>query len=270
VSEEFISNEQSAVVSTDPKPKWLNIVLDINGILCHYMEKKATNRMPFVNSVQQGTHSSTVPTFVGPKAVFTRPGLHEFLTAISKFAARVIIWSSMKRSTVEDIVHYLFRGLPQPFEVLGQDSCRKIKIYRGKYLKVIGGSKEIFLKNLSEALFVGSTQLDEENTIIIDDSPEKCVCNDRGNCLFLETWSPLGVADDFLVRTLGQWLLRLYTDCTRGQLRDFVNRNRIGVPPLAANSEVLIHIANGMALLSRNLHEKYEILGVSGLEIPKY
>jgi hypothetical protein len=136
----------------------------------------------------------------------------------------------MKRSTVEEIVHYLFRGLPQHFEVLGQDSCRKIKIYRGKYLKVIGGSKEIFLKNLSEALFVRSTQLDKENTIIIDDSPEKCVCNDRGNCLFLETWSPLGVADDFLVRTLGQWLLQLHTDCTHGQLRDFVNRNRIGFP----------------------------------------
>jgi hypothetical protein len=113
----------------------------------------------------------------------------------------------MKRSTVEEIFHYLFRGLPQPFEVLGQDSCRKIKIYRRKYLKVIGGSKEIFLKNLSEALFIGSTQLDEETTIIIDDSPEKCVCNDRGNCLFLETWTPQGVADDFLVRTLGQWLL---------------------------------------------------------------
>jgi hypothetical protein len=176
----------------------------------------------------------------------------------------------MKRSTVKEIVHYLFRGLPQPFEVLGQDNCRKIEIYRGKYLKVIGGSKEIFLKNLSGALFVGSTQLDEENTIIIDDSPEKCVCNDRGNCLFLETWSPLGVADDFLVRTLGQWLLRLHTNCTRGQLRDFVNRNRIGVPPLAANSEVLVHIANGMALSSRNLHEKYEILGVPGFEISKY
>jgi hypothetical protein len=270
VSEEFVPNEQSAVVSTDPKPKWLNIVLDINDILCHCMEKKATNRMPFVNSAQQGIHSSTVPTFVRPKAVFTRPGLHEFLTAISKFAARVIIWSSMKRSTIEEIVRYLFRGLPQPFEVLGHDSCRKIEIYRGKYLKVIGESKEIFLKNQSKALFRGSTLLDEENTIIIDDNPEKCVCNDRENCLVLETWSPLGVADDFLIRTLGQWFLRLHTDCSCGQLQDFVNRNRIGVPPLAANSEVLVHIANGMALLSRNLHEKYEILGVPSFEIPKY
>ena len=162
------------------------------------------NRMPFVNSVLQRIHVSTVPTIVGPKAVFTRPGLHEFFTMISKFAARAIIWSSMKRSTVEEIVHYLFRGLPQPFEVLRQDNYRKIEIYQRKYLKKIGGSKQIFLKNLSKALFVASTQLDEENTIIIDDSPKKCVCNDRGNCLFLKTQTPLGVVDDFLIHTLGQ------------------------------------------------------------------
>jgi hypothetical protein len=105
-------------VSTGP-PKWLNVVLDINGILCHCMEKKAANMMPFVNSMQQGIPSSTVPTIVESKAVFTRLGLHEFLSAISKFAAKVIIWSSMKRSTVEEIVHYLFCGLPQSFEVLG-------------------------------------------------------------------------------------------------------------------------------------------------------
>jgi hypothetical protein len=85
----------------------------------------------------------------------------------------------------------------------------------------------------------------------------------------VESWSPLSVADDFLVRTLGPWLLRMHTDCTRGQLWDFVNKNRIGVPLLAANSQVLVHIANGMALSSRNLHEKYEILGVPGFEIPK-
>ena len=200
---------------------------------------------------------------------FMCPGLYEFLTTISKFAVRIIIWSSMKKSTVEEIVHYLFRDLLQPFEVLGQDNCRKIKIYQGKYLKVIGGSKEIFLKNLSKAFFIGSIQLDEENMIIIDDSPEKCVCNDRRNCLFLETWTPLVVADEFLVCTLRQWLLQLHTDCTHRQLWDFVNRNRIGVPPLAAYSQVLGHIVKGMALSSRNLYKKYEILGVPSFEILK-
>jgi hypothetical protein len=70
VSEEFVPNEQSSVVSIGP-PKWVNIILDINGILCHCMEKKAPNMMLFMNSVQQGIHLSTVPTIVGPKAVFT-------------------------------------------------------------------------------------------------------------------------------------------------------------------------------------------------------
>jgi hypothetical protein len=50
VSEEFVPNEQLSVVSIGPL-KWLNVVLDINGILYHCMEKKAANRMPFVNSV---------------------------------------------------------------------------------------------------------------------------------------------------------------------------------------------------------------------------
>jgi hypothetical protein len=95
------------------------------------------------------------------------------------------------------------------------------------------------------------------------------VCNDRRNCLFLEARNLLGIVDYFLLRTIGPWLLRLHTDCTREQLRDFVNKNHIGILPLAANSQVLLHITNGMALSSRNLHEKYEILGIPGFEIPK-
>ena len=101
---------------------------------------------------------------------------------------------------------------------------------------MISGYKEIFLKYLSKALFIGSTHMDKDNAIIIDDSPEKCVCNDRGNYLFLETCTLLDIADDFFVCTLGQWLLRLHIDCTCGQLQDFINKNRIGVPPLAVNS----------------------------------
>ena len=105
VSEEFVLNEQSAIESTNPKPKWLNIVLDINGILYHCMDKKATKRMLFVNSMHQRIYSSTAPTIVGLKAIFMWPSLLEFFTAISKFVARVIIWSSLKKSTIKEIVH---------------------------------------------------------------------------------------------------------------------------------------------------------------------
>jgi hypothetical protein len=51
VSEEYIPKGVSSVVSTSPT-KWLNIVLDINGILCHCMEKAATRGMLFVNDVK--------------------------------------------------------------------------------------------------------------------------------------------------------------------------------------------------------------------------
>ena len=202
----------SSIVSTRPL-KWLNIILNINGILYHCMEKAATRGMLFVNDVKQGIHSPTVPTIVGPKAIFTHLGLHEFLSTISKFAARILIWSSMKRSTVEKIVQYLFRGLPLPFDILGQVSCRRIETSWGKYLTVITGLKEIFLKVLSEKLFIGSKRMDNHNTIFIDDGLEKCVCNDSGNCLFFETWNPLDASDDFLLRSLALWLLNVHKNC---------------------------------------------------------
>jgi hypothetical protein len=89
VLKEYVPKGVSSIVLTNP-PKWLNIVLDINGILCQCMEKVATNRMPFVNDVRDGIHSSTVSTIVGPKSIFMRPGLLQFPTAISKFVAHVV------------------------------------------------------------------------------------------------------------------------------------------------------------------------------------
>lgn len=107
-----------------------------------------------------------------------------FIT-ISKFITCVFIWDSMKRSTVEELIDYLFHGLLLSFEIFRQINYRMIETPWSKYLKVIGGSKEIFLKNLSETLFIESAQINREYTIIIDDNLTKCVCNDNGNCLFL-------------------------------------------------------------------------------------
>ena len=87
---------------------------------------------------------------------------------------------------------------------------------RGKYLTMIGRSKEIFLKVLSEKLFIGSTCIDSPNTILIDDSPEKYICNDSRNCLFLETWNLLDASDDFLLHSLAPWLLNVHKNCSRG------------------------------------------------------
>jgi hypothetical protein len=63
--------------------------------------------------------------------------------------------------------------------------------------------------------------------------------------------------------------LRLHIDYSCGQLRNFINRNWIGICTSVADSQVLLLIANGMAMSSRNVHANYEILGFFGFEIPK-
>jgi hypothetical protein len=136
--------------------------------------------------------SSTVPMIVGPKGVYTPPGLAQFLVRIREITAHIIIWNFMKRSTVEDVVKYLFNGLPQPFEILGQESYGKIEISQGQYLKGLTGAKEIFLKTLLDSIFSSgsdTTLFGSNNTILIDDSPEKSVCNETGNEIFVKSWT---------------------------------------------------------------------------------
>jgi hypothetical protein len=91
------------------------------------MEKASTKRMPLKYDVKVEIHLSMVPTIVRPKAVFTRPCLFEFLRETRKFVARVIIWSSMKRSTIEQIIEYLFQDLPWPYEILGRGYCASVE-----------------------------------------------------------------------------------------------------------------------------------------------
>jgi hypothetical protein len=74
VLKEYVPKGVSSVVLTSP-PKWLNIILDTINILCHCMEKAATNKMPFVNDVRDGTYSPTVPTIVALKEIFMHVGL---------------------------------------------------------------------------------------------------------------------------------------------------------------------------------------------------
>ena len=45
-------------------------------------------------------YSSKIPTLVGPKGVYCHPRMREFLKCVSDFATRIVVWSSMKRTTL--------------------------------------------------------------------------------------------------------------------------------------------------------------------------
>ena len=91
----------------------------------------------------------------------------------------------MKRTTVKWVARYLFHDLPPPFAVLGQNHCKNIEIGDGQFFLSFNENKLIFLKVMPEQLFncaAAAWPFNNDNTVLVDDSPEKSVCN---KCNFL-------------------------------------------------------------------------------------
>ena len=171
----------SFAIGCRPSSKWLNTVLDLNGVLCQCVERSAAARHGRSFFKDQHLYSSRVPTLVGPKGVYCRPRVHQFLRLLSNFATHIVIWSSIKRTTVERVAGYLFHDLPPPFAVLGQNHCRNIEIGNGQFVLNFNENKLIFLKVMPEQLFnrtAASWPFNNDNTVLVDDSPKKSVCNE--------------------------------------------------------------------------------------------
>ena len=101
-----------------------------------------------------------------------------------------------------------------------------------------------------------------DNTILIDDSPEKGVCNESGNAIFLESWSRNEPERNYLLDTFAPWLTRLNTHCMPGFLWEYVDQNRIGCSALAMDDPLLLHMMRGMALFAKNFGVHYNVVGV--------
>nr|PNR52963.1 hypothetical protein PHYPA_009338 [Physcomitrium patens] len=213
--------------------KWLNVVLDLNGILC-VCEDWKSNRSTKQYSNSLAPHSATIGAIVAMKAVYVRPNCLNFLAELGKIA-RISVWSSMKSSNIQGVVNYLFPKEMLPGLVLGQDSCTIIRFRdssgRLTTFMVPRTHKELFLKNL-DTLFSGYKGIfNSENTIIVDDSPLKHIMNDSKNALLPNSWSNDGNGnrDTFLLRTLLPWFQRLHLARDQG-LKLFREHgpNRIG------------------------------------------
>jgi hypothetical protein len=78
-------------------PRWLNVILDLNGVLCSCVQKNTVTRRGSQQKLfyEEGfVHSATIPTCVGPKAIYVRPGIAAFVRRVSGFAD-ITVWSSM-------------------------------------------------------------------------------------------------------------------------------------------------------------------------------
>ena len=98
--------------------KWLNIVLDLNDVLCQCMERSTVAQYGRTFCDDQHIHSLQISILDSLNGVYCHPCVCKFLRFISNFAARIVIWSSMKRTTIEQVVCYLFHDLPPFFAIL--------------------------------------------------------------------------------------------------------------------------------------------------------
>ena len=101
-----------------------------------------------------------------------------------------------------------------------------------------------------------------ENTILINDSPQKGVLNENRNGLFLESWNCHQHGDEVLLESLAPWLKRLHKECPPSCLWEYVNANRIGVSPIMATLYRGIELLDGLRKSAKNMGSKFFLLGL--------
>ena len=112
------SSEEISPSPTRSHKGWLNIIVDLNGILCsttpHWNGKRYVNH-------DLHLYVTSKPMVMGPKLVWVSPGCAKFLCRLSSFAT-ITVWSSMKTSTTTEMCDYLFGPIRPiiPLRILGQ------------------------------------------------------------------------------------------------------------------------------------------------------
>ena len=219
------------------------MVFDLNGIFCH-CEPRTRNMVAVPTWVMHDKAPDKLPALVGPKVVLPRLGYREFWVRMSTMF-HLCIWSSMKKSTVDLVVAYLFDGLPKPALVLAQEDCTTFKdMWDNVVHNPLKPSAPLFLKSLVNKFWwppisfdSGRITANDSNTILVDDCPYKSVCNPDECGLFPNTFTNNRVQDADMMKVLLPYFQSLYYS-PMSDAREFVVRRRFGQQPVPHNDAV--------------------------------
>ena len=229
----------------------------MNGVLGQCIPKFELGRVRRVHQMRDNILSHETPTIVGGKAVYARQNLREFLRHLLNIVVRIVVWTSMVRSNADLVASYLFTGNPKPYRILAQDQCNMIVFPLGRLSRP--GQPGIFMKVLSKQLFHKSSPFTKENTLLIDDSREKSLCNESGNAIFLKPWTHDDENNNVLLERLLPWLESLHNGYPAGQLQQYVNANRIGLGPPTRDDDLVQQMMAVMRECARERGARYEI-----------
>ena len=223
------------------------VVFDLNGIFCH-CTPRFKNMVAVPTWIMQDRALDKDPALVGPKVVLPRLGYKHFWESMSAMFY-VCIWSSMKKSTVDLVVEYLFGGMPKPSMVLGQEDCITFKDMWGNVVRnPLKPQSMLFFKSLTARFWWPPISLDEgritatiSNTILVDDCPYKSACNPDECGLFPSPFTNNRVDDADMTKVLLPFFQSMFYS-PMSDARDFVVRRRFGQQPIRHNDAVKLTI----------------------------
>lgn len=156
------------------------LVLDLNGILCHRIRP---------HKEPPGAHSyRSSPLFIAATPVIARPFLKEFLTYLDAHFC-LAVWTSAKPKTAKQLVAALFPAdiANKLLFVWGQSKCNKVvvtsrtgstDISTATPLSVatpaITEHSDILFEKELHKVWEAFPLWNRFNTLLLDDSPEKC------------------------------------------------------------------------------------------------
>lgn len=130
------SRDPRILATTRPsqKRKDIFIVLDLNGVLCHYMH---TPHKPkhFVHKLSEMGYGSITPMLIGKETVNVCSGLRLVLKIVF-LVAYIVLWSSVMLNTTWQSVDFFFMELPPLTWFLDMRVATRSSMGMGKTMKL--------------------------------------------------------------------------------------------------------------------------------------
>jgi len=177
---------------TKSQPKWLNVVLELNGLLCSIapLSEAPAECLRFPDANFPPVFSATVPTIVAGIVVYCRPRLQMFLKFLSLFA-NIHVWSTLPAKVVHALCAFLFSkldGVPQV--VLASFQCDTLLLKNYARAMYPGTHDPLLLKYPRRRLFTRrDANINENNLLILDCNPATCFAVPTKNYFIPDRWS---------------------------------------------------------------------------------
>jgi len=167
------------------KSKRKLIIFDLNGVL---LDREYRDPKGLLPKIEEDV-TLPLPTIIGNFAAWKRPDANNKLAKLFE-NYDIAIWSSAKMFNVEPLVRFMFdlETRSKLKFVWSQENCT---VEKGEDPR-----KPLFIKDLSK-MWKEFPEYDQTNTLLIDDSKEKCKLNPEACFLTVKTWTKEEQESDF-------------------------------------------------------------------------